>query len=312
MFLLAAAPPQVDLRYARGPGAQQCPDDAAVRAAVAKRLGYRPWQPGAQRTVEAHIQRQQEGLQATVVMVERSGQMLGSRTLHSPTGDCVELTARMTLAISIAIDPRVMFRPVPLPPPPEQEPQSIAARTQPAPPRTIPQLRTLPHVPYPFRSFGHVLVHTVVGAAPLPQPGLTVGGGLGWHGYSLVVEARADLPAYLVLPEGAVSITRIHAAVLPCAAAWVVEVCGVGALGAQLVAASRDLGVGTGVLPWAAVGGRAALRWGPTPWLKLVAAADPELNLIQLNLTDTRSGARLWRAWPVGVTFRLGAELSFP
>jgi len=40
----AAAPaPKAHLLYVRGPGAQRCPDEQAVREVVARRLGYDPF-----------------------------------------------------------------------------------------------------------------------------------------------------------------------------------------------------------------------------------------------------------------------------
>ncbi|MEO6602920.1 MAG: hypothetical protein ABIQ16_23750, partial [Polyangiaceae bacterium] len=48
---VAWAFPTSRLVYARGPGAEQCPEQSVVRAAVASRLGYDPFFPSSDKTI---------------------------------------------------------------------------------------------------------------------------------------------------------------------------------------------------------------------------------------------------------------------
>jgi len=97
--------PTSRLTYARGSGAEACPDETAVRQAVAARLGYDPFFPSAEKTIVARIVRTKDELRATVELVDEHGLMRGVRELKASAGQCGELVATMALAISIAIDP---------------------------------------------------------------------------------------------------------------------------------------------------------------------------------------------------------------
>jgi hypothetical protein len=97
--------PTSRLTYVRGSGAEACPDETAVRQAVAARLGYDPFFPSAEKTIVARIVRTKDELRATVELVDEHGLMRGVRELRASAGQCGELVATMALAISIAIDP---------------------------------------------------------------------------------------------------------------------------------------------------------------------------------------------------------------
>src|SRR6185295_14885959 len=59
--------------YTRGIGAEQCPDEVAVRDGVAKRVGYEPFHPAARTTVAAAITRTSRGLRAQVDIGDDGG-----------------------------------------------------------------------------------------------------------------------------------------------------------------------------------------------------------------------------------------------
>jgi len=93
------------LEYARDERAQQCPDRAALREAVSKRLGYDPFFPAARQAVVVEITSVDDGLHAELRLLDENGIIRGSRQLHERPGHCDELVASLALAISIALDP---------------------------------------------------------------------------------------------------------------------------------------------------------------------------------------------------------------
>jgi hypothetical protein len=129
------------LEYTRGAGALHCPDEAALRGAVAARLGYDPFRADAPRTITAAIARAGRALRADVKLSDASGKVTGTRQLSSKQNDCSELLGAVTLAISLTIDPQSQLRipaiePQPPVSPPSTEPSpapSTAPKTAPAP-----------------------------------------------------------------------------------------------------------------------------------------------------------------------------------
>ena len=105
------------LSYVRGQGAEQCPDEARVRQAVAARLGYDPFVAWAKTTVHAQIVREGSLLRGRLFLADAENRARGSRELTAPADRCDELVAALALAISIAVDPMQASRGVPAPPP---------------------------------------------------------------------------------------------------------------------------------------------------------------------------------------------------
>lgn len=114
----ASASASARLRYERGAGTEGCPDEEALRNSVAARLGYDPFAEDAARTVRAKVESASGERVATVKLEAADGRILGERRLTSRAANCSELAAAMELAITIAIDPLVLTRPTPTPPPP--------------------------------------------------------------------------------------------------------------------------------------------------------------------------------------------------
>ena len=106
----ASAFPSSQLVYARGKGAEQCPDEAALRTAVVQRLGYEPFFPWADVTIVARIAPVRGGFVGTVELIDKAGLVKGSRELAANALQCEQLIASMALAISIAIDPDSLDR----------------------------------------------------------------------------------------------------------------------------------------------------------------------------------------------------------
>src|SRR6188508_1378839 len=93
----SSAFPTSRLTYARGNGAEACPDEPVVRQAVAARLGYDPFFAAADKTIVARIQRSREELRATVELVDDRGIVRGVREFKAKSGQCEELVATMAL-----------------------------------------------------------------------------------------------------------------------------------------------------------------------------------------------------------------------
>jgi hypothetical protein len=97
--------PTSRLTYSRDVAAQQCPDEAFLRRAVAARIGYDPFFPWATRTIAARIAVEGHILRGTVDLIDARGILRGSRDLSALPHQCEELVVGMALAISIAVDP---------------------------------------------------------------------------------------------------------------------------------------------------------------------------------------------------------------
>lgn len=90
------------LDYAADPA---CPDEAALRSAVAQRLGTDPFRDDARATVRARIARTERGFSADVAFDDPAGRH-GERRLASEGDDCRELATTVALTVAIMVDPR--------------------------------------------------------------------------------------------------------------------------------------------------------------------------------------------------------------
>jgi hypothetical protein len=206
----------VRLLYTRGPGAEACPDLAAVRDAVAARLGYVPFDERAARLVIVAVASASPTLHARIELRDPSGKIVGLRELSSTSKDCKELASAVELALSIAIDPLSFTRPPRAPtsertplhaetprPPPAGE---LRASARPAPVEETPRLQIA-------ASVGGVVA---IGSAPSVAGGITLQGQLRFRWTSLALEGRVDLPAYLDVAGGRISTSLLLANVLGC------------------------------------------------------------------------------------------------
>ncbi len=221
--------PRVRLSYRVAADVTTCPGEDALRDAVAGRLGYDGFNDEADDEVRARIRRRDDGLVGTLV-VERDGVLSGSREITSASGDCEELFSAMSLAISIAIDPLTLTRPVPKPPKPPPCP-TCECPTVPVPePPAPPPLATEPSEPGPAvrTSLG---ILTTLGSAPGVAVGLLGQVGARWPVLSLNVEGRVDFATSGTGPNGDVESALMLASAVPCGHyAWFLG-CGLVSLG---------------------------------------------------------------------------------
>jgi hypothetical protein len=310
-----------ELAYMRGSGAQQCPDEIAVRDGVAKRLGYDPFQSPAPTTLSAAITRTPRGLRAQIEVRDASGRALRSRQLTSAANDCVELADAMTLAMSLALDPLAVAKP-PAPPPPAPSPGPAAA-APPAPTLSSFEWRAAPpESPPPPAAHAdpwkvHASLGTLVatGAAPAPAVGFAAGVGLRWRALSLNAEGRADLPSSIAFQGGTASTSLLLVSLVPCAHQELNTIgslmaCGVGSLGSIA-------GSGTGVdVPrqdnafYAAAGARLGYE-GPAAWI-VAPRIYGDLLATLTSTTVHLDKAAVWTTLPVSGVVGAGAVVHFP
>jgi hypothetical protein len=112
----ADAMPTSKLVYVRDPGAEMCPEEEELRAAVAARLGYNPFRVVADNTLFAEVRRGAPGFVADVKLVGEHGVVRGERHMTSASNDCKDIALAMALSMSIALDPLSLTRPPGTPP----------------------------------------------------------------------------------------------------------------------------------------------------------------------------------------------------
>lgn len=342
-------PESASLTYARGPGAEGCPDEAAIRSSVSTRLGYDPFRTGAERRISATITRTGKVLRAEVELRDATGKVTGSRRIASTKNDCSELAAAMSLAMSIAIDPQSQTRPAPAPPPapvpapppvenpalPELVPPAPPA-LDPAPPPTPPASQVPPaRAPgraAPWSPPGPALRHSPQESPPSSdsvqvrlsaggvaslgsEPGLAFGvlvhAGVRWRAASIGLEGRADLPTSAEADQGgSVTASLRLASLVPCGHWRVIVVCALGSVGALR-------GVGSGVdLPkedttlFGAVGVRGGVEIPVAGPLSARIYGDFNATLTPTSLM--LGGETVWESPPVHGALGIAAQVSFP
>jgi hypothetical protein len=230
----AEAPTRIE--YVRDAGAESCPDEAAVRAAVIDKLGRDPFTetPGG-RALVAKVTRDGETFRATIRLVDAEGKTLGTRDLVHAGPRCDDLVASMALSMSVAIDPHADDAPrAKSEPAPEKTPPL-------APPATRDSVRPMPKEPSdPVHLEAGAAPAAWIGAAPAASLGGTAFVRVRFRAVSLALAGRADLPASRRVSGAFVETSVVLGMVVPCAHASVFELCGAFAIG-SLRATSRDV-----------------------------------------------------------------------
>jgi hypothetical protein len=314
-----AAEPAGRLVYQLAPGAESCPDEAALRRAVAARLGADPFADAARPTYSVTIGFEGEKLVGRVVLVDVSGVAKGVRELASESG-CAELVEGLSLALSLAINPELATsgtNAVVAPEPPN-EPSPAPSPVVETPPSPDP----LPPVPEP---------------GPLPRPTFTWGIGATGYGsvgtapevafgagallrlrrgdLSLSLESRFEPSAGSLQSNGANVETRLVAGVLaPCwhFPAAFVQACALGLLGSMRAEASNLPGAQPDDGIYAAAGARAAVEMLELPYVRLQIRLDLLARLVPIRVTRNEGSQTLWEAPPVSGALGLGALYEFP
>jgi hypothetical protein len=216
----ANARPSARLVYSRAAGAESCPDERALRAAVAERLGYDPFFAWVKQAVVASMAPDgRRGFVARIRLVDEQGIEAGTRDLHAD-GACADLLDTAALAIAIAIDPQsltprpVAEKPGPPQPPPPPPPPDAGPEEEEAPPEPT---QAPAGSPVTFDAIAGVVAS--VGVAPAPALGARLGAEARWRDVSIGLDGRIDAPAASgpVQGGGRVSSRLIVATLAPCA-----------------------------------------------------------------------------------------------
>jgi hypothetical protein len=161
----------------------------------------------------------------------------------------------------------------------------------------------------PVRFRGHLGAHLALGSAPAVAVGAALAGGIRWRAFSIVLEARADLPASSRAASGGIETSLLLAALVPCAhiafAFGCLEVAGgvLRAEGVNLADAQRVTS------PSAWVGGQVGVelpRDGPVRFRGGIAVT-AALTRTSLVLGD---GTLAWRTHPVSARLFAGAVVE--
>ncbi|WP_437731190.1 hypothetical protein [Sorangium sp. So ce1335] len=239
------------LSYTRGPGAEGCPDEQALRDVVAAQLGGTdPFVDGGGRLIEVVLGRKGRDFLGAIALYDADGRRLGGQELTSAS--CGALVEDVGTALVIVLRPARAARepapPSPAPPPPAPPPP---APSEPAPPETtsstapessprapIPALappcqpcqpaaparpaeRPGPSLAWPRFQVGLGAL-IADGIAPAPAVGFSASVGARWEAFSLSLEGGWHLPVAAEPYRGRVyGVSWLGGSVVPCGhVAW--------------------------------------------------------------------------------------------
>ncbi len=272
----AAASPSARLVYARDEAASACPDEGALRRAVAALVGYDAFFPWAKRTVIATVSMRERVFFARVELVDEQGIVHGGHELRADAA-CAELLDAVALAVAIAIDPQIALAPRPAaatpveapgsPPPPLEAspppPPGADAPPAPAPPPPPPPApgetpRTAP-LPHERALRFQATAGAVAALGMTPEP--SFGGAAGLEarvrlaslGVEGLILAPASRPAQ---GGGSFSAWPLAGVLVPCVHVGQVFGCVVGQAGAVFASGQGTSGARSLSLLWWAAGGR--------------------------------------------------------
>lgn len=272
----AEASPASRLVYARGPGAEECPDEAAFRQEVAARLGYDPFFPWATRTVSVEIEAADGRVRARVVVVDDKGFERGSQTIDAERGpvasSCVGLVRGVALAVSVSLDAMPSSerenkpeetKPEPPPPPPVVAPPVVAAPVvvDKVVPVRIETPRTHARKPRVRLALAPEL-WLGYGQWPVVTAGVGAVVDLGYGAWSMAFEGRWDAPSTVTLDTqgNQAQLERATGSVVACGHVSWLAVCAVGSFGETWASGVGVEGPQSASAFYAAFGGRVGLH----------------------------------------------------
>jgi hypothetical protein len=286
------------LVYVKGPGADGCPGEQALRAAVATRLGYDPFFAWAHDTLFVEITRTEATFRVEIKLVADDNTRRGARELAVKGDDCSTVIDAIGLSASLTIDPSsIMGTPqAASPAPPGTGPPAPPERGEPTveehpmailPSAPAPSVESPPTLSRPKPLAGYVGAGAAgsLGTAPSAALGATLLAGLRWRSFSLDGEGRADLPA-TGNANGGTTLTswRFVAAAVPCGHLGFAFGCAI-ASGGALGATSTARLPATAYAPWWSAGVRAGVELPLTPSLSWRAYAELMALLAPTTLT---------------------------
>jgi hypothetical protein len=312
----ASAGEPARLVYARSADASSCPDEAALRSAVAARFGYDPFFAWAKRTVVVEVSRRGERYASRVQMLDERGMARGVRDLTTDGPSCSELFDATALAISIALD--ASSKPE-VPAAVAVESPSTTPRAL-TPPEPLPSLRDVPRdepepppvagAPVPSWFVG-VDVLGSQGTAPSVSAGMAAFGGVRVNALSAALELRADVPASTTTVDARQATSWLYALELvPCVHFGALSVCALGTVGQFVVSSTGVSSPSSSTSLFVATGARLGAEWSLSRALLLRAHVD---GLVDLDPPTYRlDGTDRWIAPPLAVSLAVGVALRIP
>jgi hypothetical protein len=260
-----AGSPSSRLVYARGAGAEKCPDEDAFRKEVAARLGYDPFFPYASRTVSVEIELAREHGSARVVFVDDKSIEQGAQTIDGTS--CESLVRAAALAVSVSLE-TLAPDPVPADPPSDEKNEIVA--TAPTPEvivlpttSTRTERREAPRRAPAGRAVGFSVAPELWGGFgqwPVATFGVGAALELRHRAFGVALEGRWDVPAAVDFPTGAsASVERATGSLVPCGHFGVLALCGVVSLGDSWATGVDVSSPRTASAFYAAFGGRVGL-----------------------------------------------------
>lgn len=352
--LLAAAPVRADsgphrarvrIELTRGPGAaERCPDAQFLRAEIARRMGFDPFDAEAPLMMEVSIEQGQDELIASIYLRDRRGLVLwadGYRT----RGDCKTLVSTAALSIAVQLDDTGEHPPPQAAPAAQQEPSTPAEAPcsperpcagQPAPPPSDTPPTSPPSEAPPARErpFGRApapssaeqaaaeRLRWAVGAGTTMALGLTPGVAVGpalsvagrWPAWSVALEARGLSSLSTEVGYVRVETTALTTNAALCHHRPVLFACGVGELsmrGAVLEAPRRG---GSQLFLRAGIGVRAGVAWPFSESLSGYGYTEAIQRLVDWSFLRrrgiTESERPVWSDPAIGVAFGMGLQLN--
>ena len=305
------------LVYQRDPGAESCPDEEALRAEVARRVGFNPFKEDASRVIICRISPIGHGLRVRIEVENGAESPRSSRELVSKRADCQELSEALQVALSIAIHPVAYAVPID----PEKEEEAAPPESKPvqrevpkvAPPLSPDPADTLVAAPPP-RPDMELLVGAHVAVAAGLNPGLayvaTIDIGLAGRRYSTEADVRLVAPSSLAVGSRSLRVWQWAALLATCAHQGPFSACLLGAGGMIY-----GTGVGFAISeksnsPQVAAGARGAVEY---PFagrrLRLRAAIDLTAALTRTHFTV--GGVDVWVSPRAAAVLALGLAGAF-
>jgi hypothetical protein len=320
----ANAAPTARLVYSRTSDAASCPDESALRQAVASRVGYDAFFPWAPRTVVVTVVRREAVFVASVDLVDEGGIDHGAHELHTQ-GACSDLLDAVALAVAIAINPRNALATPGAKvdsAPPASEPPAPAIVSPPVPiptPEPSPSAQPAPQAPDvpAARSTRRRLAFEAsiggglaLGMTPAPALNGTLGVALRVSWFSVGLEGLIDTPesAKATAGSGQVSSWPLIFALVPCGSFGPVFGCAVAQAG-SLQSSAEGPGTFSKHSVWGAVGGRVGAMLPVARPLFLRFRADLLGDISSSNLV--LNGRSAWTAPVVAGTLGIDAVVRF-
>ncbi|WP_437744614.1 hypothetical protein WMF39_06140 [Sorangium sp. So ce1504] len=341
---LAAAPVRADsgprrahvrIELTRAPGTERCPDERFLRAEIARRMGFDPFDAEAPLTMAVSIEQGQRELIASIYLRDRRGVVIWTDGYRA-RGDCKALVSTVALSIAVQLDETGELPPPQAAPAPRGEPAMPAEAPcsperpcagQPAPPpNEAPPARELPSVRAPPRHRAEQAAaerfRWSVGAGATMALGLTPGVAVGptlavtgrWPAWSVALEARG-LSSLSTKIEGVrVASSALTANAALCLHRQLLFACGVGELGVLRVVPDAPRLARMLLNLRAGIGARAGVRWPLSEGLSGYGSAEAVQRTIDASLLRRGGIAEaeraIWSAPALGAAFGIGLELN--